>query len=265
MTTQMISKRIMLLAAVTAAILLFFTSTVYAEPAFPFKFGFSVEPAQNSKDVSTSIQILLMLTVLSLAPSILIMMTSFTRIVIILSFLRNALGTQQMPPNQVLIGLALFLTLFIMAPVGKEINDTAFQPFNNNEITQQDALDKSSKIIKGFMVKQIFNNDKNGKDLELFVSLAGIETANGVNPADLPLTVVIPAFLISELTVAFKIGFLIFIPFLIIDMVVSSTLMSMGMMMLPPIMISLPFKILLFIMVGGWNLIAQMIVGSFAR
>ena len=233
---------------------------VLAEPAFPIpKLGLNMEPATNPKDAAASIQILLILTVLALAPSILIMMTSFTRIIIILSFLRNALGTQQMPPNQVLIGLSLFLTLFIMTPVGTDINKNAFEPFSKGEITQQVAMDKSSASIKNFMLKQI----RSEKDLALFVSLSGIQTP--VKPEELPLTVVIPAFLINEMTIAFKIGFLIYIPFLIIDMVVSSTLMSMGMMMLPPVMISLPFKILLFIMVGGWNLISQSIINSFIR
>lgn len=239
----------------------FYTSNVFAETTFPFKFGFNVEPAQTPQETSTSIQILLILTVLSLAPSILIMMTSFTRIIIVLSFMRNALGTQQMPPNQVLIGLALFLSLFIMSPVLNDINSQAYQPFNNGTITQQQALDKSSQIIKGFMLKQFGKNEE--KDLAFFVTLAKIKTP--VDPKELPLTVVIPAFIINELTIAFKIGFLIFIPFLIIDMVVSSTLMSMGMMMLPPVMISLPFKILLFIMVDGWNLITQTIVNSFVK
>ena len=241
-------------------VLVFATSNAYAEPSVPFKFGFNIEPAQTPGDVSASIQILLILTVLSLAPSILIMMTSFTRTIIVLSFLRNALGTQQMPPNQVLIGLALFLSLFIMSPVLNEINSEAFQPYSKGEITQQAALDKSSNVIKGFMLKQFGDNEN---DLKLFVTLAKIKTP--VAPMDIPLTVVIPAFIINELTIAFKIGFLIFIPFLIIDMVVSSTLMSMGMMMLPPVMISLPFKILLFIMVDGWNLITQTIVNSFVR
>lgn len=267
MNIQMKNKKLKLL--IQSLVILFTISlcviAVNAEALFPFKFGFNVEPAQDAKDVSSSIQILVMLTVLSLAPSILIMMTSFTRIIIVLSFLRNALGTQQMPPNQVLVGLALFLTLFIMSPVLKDINEGALQPYSKGTITQQAALDKSGGIIKGFMLKQIFNSDKNGKDLELFVSLAEIKSEKGVDPSKLPLTVVIPAFLISELTVAFKMGFLIFLPFLVIDMVVSSTLMSMGMMMLPPIMISLPFKILLFIMVGGWNLITQMIITSFVR
>jgi len=237
---------------------LILSSSVYAEPIFPFKFGFSVEPAEDPQETAASIQILLLLTVLALAPSILIMMTAFTRIVIVLSFLRNALGTQQMPPNQILIGLSLFLTLFVMSPVISQINEQAYQPFTENRISQEEALEVSSGIIKGFMLKQFGDDEKN---LALFVSLAGIETP--VVPEELPLRVVIPAFLINELTIAFKIGFLIYIPFLIIDMVVASTLMSMGMMMLPPIIISLPFKILLFIMVGGWNLVTQTLVTSF--
>lgn len=238
-------------------IFLLYTKTAYCAPVLP-RIGLDVEPAQNPQDVATSIQVLLLLTVLSLAPSILIMMTSFTRIIIVLSFLRNALGTQQMPPNQVLIGLALFLTFFIMSPVLSDINDQAYQPFAKGQISQEVALDKSSNAIKGFMYKYIRE-----KDLALFISLSDTETP--IDREKLPLTVVVPAFLISELKTAFQIGFIIFIPFLIIDMVVSSTLMSMGMMMLPPIMISLPFKILLFIMVDGWNLITQSIVNSFAR
>lgn len=260
LTLQMMNKTKGLQIVIVLLILAFFTSNAFADTVVPFKFGFNVEPAQNPKDVSASIQILLLLTVLSLAPSILIMMTSFTRIIIVLSFLRNALGTQQMPPNQVLIGLALFLSLFIMSPILNDINTQAFQPYSKGEITQQAALDKSSAVIKGFMLKQFGNNSK---ELTLFVNLAKIKTP--VNPKDLPLTVVIPAFIINELTIAFKIGFLIFIPFLIIDMVVSSTLMSMGMMMLPPVMISLPFKILLFVMVDGWNIVAQMLVTSFVK
>ena len=241
------------------SIFIFFNSNVFAaDTTFPFKFGFNVEPATSPQEVSTSIQILLILTVLSLAPSIIIMMTSFTRIIIVLSFLRNALGTQQMPPNQVLIGLALFLSLFIMTPVISDINTKAYEPFNKGEITQQQALDNSSQVIKGFMLKQF---GKNQNDIKFFVDLAKIKTP--VKPEDLPLTVVIPAFIINELTIAFKMGFLIFIPFLVIDMVVSSTLMSMGMMMLPPVMISLPFKILLFIMVDGWTLVVKTLVTSF--
>lgn len=252
-----------ILIFITLSIIFCFESHACAEPTLPFRFGFNVEPAQSPKDTASTIQLLLLLTILSLAPAIIIMMTSFTRTVIVLSFLRNALGTQQMPPNQVLIGLALFLTFFIMAPVGKEINDNALQPFIKEEISQEEAFDRSSKTIKSFMLEQIFKNDSNGKDLELFTSMADIKVEGGVNPEKLPLNVVIPAFIISELTVAFKMGFLIYIPFLVIDMVVASTLMSMGMMMLPPIMISLPFKILLFIMVDGWGLVARTIISSF--
>ncbi|HOM02069.1 MAG TPA: flagellar type III secretion system pore protein FliP [Acetivibrio sp.] len=249
------------IALLIIIVFMLITSSVYAEPdsiAVP-KLGFTVESSDNPEDVSTTIQIIVLLTVLTLAPSILIMMTSFVRIIIVLSFFRNAIGTQQMPPNQVLIGLALFLTLFIMRPVLTEINDTAFKPYSNQQITQEVALERSSDIIKKFMLGQTSKND-----LALFVSLSGMETP--IKEEDipkLPLTIIIPAFIISELTIAFKIGFLIYIPFLVIDMVVSSTLMSMGMMMLPPVMISLPFKILLFIMVGGWNLMTQMIVNSF--
>lgn len=233
-------------------------SIAFADSIFPFKFTFGVEPADSSAEVSSSIRLMVLITLLSLAPSIIIMMTSFTRIVIILSFMRNALGTQQMPPNQVLIGLTLFLTFFIMRPVFADINQNAIQPLESEEITQQEALDRASLIMKKFMLAQM----RDEKDLELFVKLGNIETPVR-NLEELPLTVVVPAFLINELTIAFKIGFLIYIPFLIIDMVVSSTLMSMGMLMLPPVMISLPFKVLLFIMVGGWNLVVESILKSF--
>lgn len=235
----------------------YFSHAVLAEPAVSVpRIGFSVEPARNPQDTAVSIQILLILTVLSLAPAILIMMTSFTRIIIILSFLRSALGTQQMPPNQILIGFALFLTFFIMAPVGAKINDEAFQPYINGAITQEVAFERAATPIKDFMFKYIYK-----KDLDLFIGLSGVQTP--VEKENLPLTTVIPAFLISELKTAFKIGFLLFIPFLVIDMIVSSTLMSMGMMMLPPIMISLPFKILLFVMVDGWSLIVKTIIAGF--
>ncbi|MDQ2085881.1 flagellar type III secretion system pore protein FliP [Herbivorax sp. ANBcel31] len=242
-------------------IFMILVSNVYADTdiiEFP-RIDLSVGSSDDAEDLTSTVQILLLLTVLALAPAILIMMTSFTRVIIVLSFLRNAMGTQQMPPNQVLIGLALFLTLFIMGPVLTDINESALQPYASEEITQEAAMEEASDIIKEFMLGQTAK-----KDLGLFVSLSGEETP--INEADipnLPLTTIIPAFLISELTIAFKIGFLIYIPFLVIDMVVSSTLMSMGMMMLPPVMISLPFKVLLFIMVGGWNLITQSLINSF--
>jgi flagellar biosynthetic protein FliP len=232
-------------------------SVAYAEPQFPIpKLGVNLEPAQNRQDVATSLQILFILTILSLAPAILIMMTSFTRIIIILSFLRNALGTQQMPPNQVLIGLALFLTFFIMAPIGTKINNDAIQPYLREEIGQDVAFKRAMQPLREFMLR-----NTREKDLVLFVSLSGVEKIE--NKDDIPTKAVIPAFIISELKTAFQFGFILYIPFLVIDMVVASTLMSMGMMMLPPIMISLPFKILLFIMVDGWNLMVQSIITSF--
>jgi flagellar biosynthesis protein FliP len=226
-------------------------------PRVGIEFGTTTEP----QEVSSSIQILLLLTVLSIAPSIIIMMTSFTRIIIVLSFLRNALGTQQMPPNQVLAGLALFLTLFIMNPVISDIYENAYKPYTEGTMVQGEALEIAGESIKKFMIQQTNKND-----VALFVSLSEMEFDLTDDEAyKLPLRIVIPSFMISELTTAFKIGFFIYIPFLVIDMVIASTLMSMGMMMVPPVMISLPFKVLLFIMVGGWNIVTQTIVNSFYR
>ncbi|QNU68400.1 flagellar type III secretion system pore protein FliP [Ruminiclostridium herbifermentans] len=259
-------KRIMLIVSILILVFCFIgVKSVLAAPNISVTTdGINIGTSDNPEDVSSSIQILILLTVLAIAPSILIMMTGFTRIIIILSFLRNALGTQQMPPNQVMIGLALFITFFVMSPVLTDINENAFQPYTNGTITQKQAIDSSSKTIKTWMVKQIFSNGRE-KDLALFMTLAGQTEPIKVEEApNLSLTIVVPAFLISELTVAFKFGFLIFLPFLIIDMVVSSTLMSMGMMMLPPSMISLPFKVLLFILVDGWGMITQSIIISFS-
>lgn len=206
--------------------------------------------------VATSVKLLLLLTVLSLAPGILILMTSFTRIVIILSFTRTSLATQQMPPNQVLIGLALFLTFFIMAPTFGQVYEGALQPLFNEEITLDEAYENASEPLKEFMAKHTRQ-----KDLALFLSYTDMENPQTIQ--DIPLSVLIPAFAISELKTAFQMGFMIFIPFLIIDMAVASILMSMGMMMLPPVMISLPFKILLFVLVDGWHLITHSILESF--
>jgi flagellar biosynthetic protein FliP len=208
------------------------------------------------ENVSMSIKLLLLLTVLSIAPGILIMMTCFTRIIIVLSFVRTSLGTQQMPPNQVLIGLALFLTFFIMAPTFKEINDQALQPLFSNKINLEQAYERASVPIKEFMSKHTRQ-----KDLALFLSYSGAEKPKTVQ--DIPLTTLVPAFAISELKTAFQMGFMIFIPFLVIDMIVASVLMSMGMMMLPPVMISLPFKILLFVLVDGWYLVVKSLLESF--
>nr|WP_245526333.1 flagellar type III secretion system pore protein FliP [Hippea maritima] len=214
--------------------------------------------ANNPTTIAESIKLLILLTVLALAPSILIMMTSFTRIIIVLAILRQALGTQQMPPNQILIGIALFLTLFIMSPQINTIYKTAYLPLQKNEITLEGAYKNATKPLKTFMLKQTRQ-----KDLALFLRIA--KKPNPKNPQELSMDIVIPAFIISELKTAFEMGFIIYIPFLIIDMVVSSILMSMGMMMLPPIMISLPFKLLIFVLADGWNLVVMSLFKSFMR
>ncbi|MCW2973878.1 MAG: fliP [Thermoleophilia bacterium] len=237
-------------------------------PASPTKAAAPASPSTGGKNIgisidtgadgsaSSAIQVLVVLTILSIAPSILIMMTGFTRILIVLGFVRNALGTPTMPPNQVLVGLSMFLTLFVMFPVFQNINNTAVKPFTDHKITQQQAIDNAQKPLRKFMFQQV-----DQEDLALFVKLADVERPK--TRADVPTYVLIPAFLISELKTAFQIGFLIFVPFLIIDMIVASTLMSMGMIMLPPVMISLPFKILLFVLVDGWGLTIQSLVASF--
>src|SRR5690625_4916763 len=212
----------------------------------------SSEPAA----ISTSVRLLILLTVLSLAPSILILMTSFTRIIVVLGFVRTSLATQQMPPNQVLIGLALFLTFFIMAPTFSTVYDEALQPLFSEEITLDEAYDRASEPFKNFMAKHTRQ-----KDLALFMNYRDMERPESI--ADIPLTTLIPAFAISELKTAFQMGFMIFIPFLVIDMAVASVLMSMGMMMLPPVMISLPFKVLLFVLVDGWYLVTHSILDGF--
>ncbi|HML86996.1 MAG TPA: flagellar type III secretion system pore protein FliP [Methylomusa anaerophila] len=228
-----------------------------AAPLIPVpNLNIGVEAANNPQDVALSLQILFTLTVLSLAPSILIMMTSFTRIIIVLSFIRSALATQQVPPNQILIGLALFLTFFTMSPYFEQINNNALQPYLAGTMDQESAMTQGMKPMREFMLKQTREND-----LALFVNLSDKERPN--SPEDVPASVLIPAFIISELKTAFQIGFLIYIPFIVIDMVVASTLMAMGMMMVPPVMISLPFKILLFILVDGWHLIIRSLVTSF--
>lgn len=212
--------------------------------------------AKDPGEVSVLLQILALLTILSLAPAILIMMTSFTRLVVVFSFLRHALGTQSMPPNQLLIGLALFLTFFIMTPVWQTVHEKALVPYQQKKISQKQALEEASKPIRKFMFKQTRE-----KDLALFIQLAKMSRPK--NQEEIPTTVLLPAFMISELKTAFQIGVILYIPFLIIDMVVSSVLLSMGMMMLPPVMISLPFKALLFVLVDGWNLLVGSLVKSF--
>ncbi|MED3660410.1 flagellar type III secretion system pore protein FliP [Ureibacillus terrenus] len=210
----------------------------------------------DPSNVATSLKLLLLLTVLSLAPSILILMTSFTRIVIVLSFTRTALATNQTPPNQVIIGLALFLTFFIMAPTFQQVNEEALQPLLNEEIGLDEAYSRASGPFKEFMAKHTRQ-----QDLELFLQYSQSERPQSIK--EIPLTTLVPAFALSELKTAFQMGFMIFIPFIVIDMVVASVLMSMGMMMLPPVMISLPFKILLFVLVDGWYLVVKSLLQSF--
>ncbi|MCQ2507059.1 MAG: flagellar type III secretion system pore protein FliP [Lachnospiraceae bacterium] len=218
---------------------------------------FSINAGDEGTGLSTTIQMLLILTVITLAPSILILLTSFTRILIVLHFVRTALGLQSTPPNQILVGLSLFLTLFIMSPTLSKVNEIAVQPLSRGEITQEEAFEIGQQPIRDFMLNQI----RHSEDLTLFMDIAGLEPVNDFS--EIPTYVIIPSFIISELRMAFYMGFLIYIPFIIIDMVVASTLMSMGMMMLPPTTISTPFKILLFIVVDGWNLVIGEVVKTF--
>lgn len=218
----------------------------------------SITSNMGSTKLESTLQILILLTVLSLAPSILIMVTSFTRLIIVFHFLRTALGTQTSPPNQVLVGLALFITLAIMSPVFTKVNNEAVKPYMSGKITQEEAFETGSKPLKEFMLKQTRD-----KDLQLFLDINETDKETINNYQDISFTVIIPAFIISELRTAFIIGFLLYMPFIVLDMVVASTLMSMGMMMLPPTTISMPFKILLFVMVDGWNLVIGELVKSF--
>ena len=220
------------------------------------KISLGVDSAQSGSDLNVTLQLVFLMTILSLAPAILILLTSFTRIVIVFHFIRQALGTQQIPPNQILIGLGLFITFYIMAPVWTNVNDNALQPYLKDEITQAEAYDRAIVPVRAFMIEHTRE-----KDLALFVKLS--ENDKPANIAEVSTLVLIPAFAISELRVAFQIGFILYVPFLIIDMVVASVLMSMGMLMLPPMMISLPFKILLFILVDGWYLLVSSLVKSF--
>ena len=242
--------------------LVIFSAASYAQTTggqtIPFpKIGINVGTAQNPQDVSITLQILLLMTILSLAPSIIIMTTSYLRIIIVFHFLKSALGTQQMPPGQLLAGIALFITFFIMAPTWSKVNDTAIKPLMDGKITTTEAYDNGIQPIRDFMLRNVRE-----QDLELFIGMANIPRPN--TRTDLPTYIIVPAFAISELRAGFIIGFFLFIPFVMIDMIISSILLSMGMMMLPPMMISLPFKILLFILVDGWNLIVGSVVRSFS-
>lgn len=228
----------------------------------PFGFNFNLSTNGEKSGVASTLQIVILLTVISIAPSLLLMVTSFTRIIVVLHFIRSALGTQTTPPNQVLIGLALFLTVFIMGPVFTQVNNEAIKPLSKGEITQEEAFEKGMEPIREFMFNQVKNRPQ---DIKLFMDIANLGDANITvyQLDDVPTSVLIPAFMISELRAAFIIGFLLYIPFIVIDMVVASTLMSMGMMMLPPTTISMPFKILLFVLADGWNLIIGNVVKTF--
>lgn len=243
-------------------IIRFFNIVSYAEPTSPAipNISFNLSTADGSADLSDSIELLLFFTILSILPSILIMMTSFTRIVVILSFLKQAVGAQQAIPSQSMVGLALFLTFFIMAPVGQEAYQNGLKPYFDKQISQEQAVEETMKPVREFMFKQTRESD-----VKLFLELSKNEDLRqgNVTMESIPNSVLIPAFIISELKTGFQIGFLLFIPFIIIDMVVSSTLMSMGMMMLPPMMISMPFKILLFVLVDGWDLVIRSIIMGF--
>lgn len=221
----------------------------------PFKLSVGMEAAQKPEDVDIAIKVLFGITLLTLAPSIILLMTCFTRIVIVLSFVRSALSLQGTPANQIIIGLALFITYFIMAPVWSQIDQRALQPYMSKQITSDAALDEASKPIRSFMLKQA-----RSKDVELFVALGKLAPTP---PEKLPLRVVIPGFVLSELRTAFQMGFLLFVPFILIDLVVATVLMSMGMMMMPPASIALPLKVLLFVLVDGWELVVRSLVLSF--
>jgi flagellar biosynthetic protein FliP len=228
-------------------------------PTIPIpRINIGVTPATKPSDVALSLQILLLLTVLTLAPTLLVLTTAFTRIVVVLSFVRTALGTQSNPPNQVLLGLAMFLTFFVMAPVIEDVNKNALQPYLAQKISQQTAIDRAQKPLRAFMFKQTRE-----KDIAVFYSMS--KEPRPAKQDDVPTYILIPAFTISELKTAFEIGFAIYIPFIVIDMVVASVLLSMGMMMIPPVLISLPFKILIFLLVDGWNLTVSALFASFNK
>ncbi len=235
--------------------LIFLTSSSWAQLSLP-NVSLGLKSTNNPQEVVSTIKILVLLTILTLAPAILIMMTAFTRIIVVFSFLRQAMGTPQMPPNQLMMGLALFLTFFVMAPAFNKINNDALQPYLSNKISQDDAIEKALAPLRTFMFNQTRDTD-----LSLFISLAKVHQPK--TRADVPTTVLIPAFVLSELKTAFQIGFIIYLPFLVIDMVAASVLMAMGMMMLPPVVVSLPFKIMLFVFIDGWSLLIGSLVKSF--
>ena len=254
-------NKIIVTLMMALGIMMFCTINAYAAPSSTDLPQFNISLGDKSgtpQDYVSSIKILIFFTIISLLPSIVIMMTSFTRIVVVFSFLKSAMGVQQAVPNQILTGLAIFLTLFIMAPVYNEINTNGIQPYLENKITQEQAIEEASKPLKEFML-----NQTRKKDLELFVEIGKVDKETLQEESDVSFVTLIPAFAISELKTAFQIGFLIYLPFLVIDMVISSILMAMGMFMLPPTMVSLPFKLIIFVMVDGWYLITKSLVQSF--
>ena len=243
-------------ALITAfGIVLTFANVADAAPIIP-SINVDIGNSENPQDVSSTLQVIGILTILTIAPGILIMTTSFVRIVVVIGFLRNALATQNVPPNQVILGLAMFMTFYIMSPYWSAANENGIQPYLAGEISQEEAIDKNIEPIREFMFKQTRESD-----LALFVNLSEAERPE--SQEDVSTFTLIPAFMISELKTAFQIGFMIYIPFIVIDMIVATTLMSMGMMMLPPVMISMPFKILLFVMIDGWHLLIDSIIVSF--
>jgi len=251
-----IMRKAVLVVIFSALIYIVHIQSAYAADVPLPSFHIGIEKGEGPEDVSLLLQVVFFLTILSLAPAILMLMTSFTRLAVVFAFLRHALGTQHTPSNQIIIGLALFLTFFIMAPVWQDINTSALQPYLDEQISQQAALKAAVKPIRNFM----FTHTRE-KDLALFVKMAREKRPD--NPEDIPTSILIPSFVVSELKTAFIIGFVLYVPFLIIDMVVASVLLSMGMMMLPPILISLPFKLMLFVLVDGWHLLVGSLVQSF--
>jgi len=256
-------KYILLLCAFFGLFFLFASSvnaqqiTNSASSILPFRLSVGVESSKGPQDVDTAIQILFILTILSVAPAVILLMTSFTRTVIVLSFIRSALSLQGTPANQIIVGLSLFITFFIMAPTWERISTDALQPYQNQQISGQEALERASTHLRSFMLKQT-----RPKDIELFMAMAKMSPTE---PEKLPMKVVIPSFIISELRTAFQMGFLLFVPFILIDLVVASILMSMGMFMMPPTTVALPLKILLFVLVDGWGLVVKSVVQSFAQ
>ena len=254
-------KRIMFMLVASFCFIMLFSIKAYAAPGSTdipqvnISFG---DGSDSPSNYVSNIKILIFFTILALLPSIVIMVTSFTRIVVVFSFLKTAIGVTQSIPNQILTGLAIFLTLFIMQPVYSEMNTNGIQPYLENKITQEQAIDEISKPLKEFMAKETRKND-----LELFIDINNVDKEIINEAKDIPLTSLVPAFAISELRTAFEIGFLIFLPFLIIDMVVSSVLMSMGMFMLPPTTVALPFKLILFVMVDGWHILVEQLIKGF--